>query len=235
MPSKANVARVAVADDSGCLLSSIWRIWSSGNDVYIAVRSLGGIFKTSLHASGQYRHAFVNTSEAERFLPPGRDRAVLKWTRPDQQVPSGTLLFQVVIPESGLASYLPHYEIPKDLTRLAQPPVNHVTYVSVVETEAGVNTEGPKFADQPTDVIASWAADTGTRLWTVAHQAPLTEENIAVLAQARAAMRLKWNKDILRDRKDEPPSELRSFLLLKSPDGVGRVLDISAEFLRREP
>ncbi len=228
------MARVAVVDDLDCLLSSIWRIWSSGNDVYIAVRSLGGIFKTSLHASGQYRHAFVNTSEAERFLPPGRDRAVVKWTRPDQQVPGGTLLFQVVIPEPGLASYLPHYALPRDLTRLARPPVNHVIYVSVVETESGTTTEGPKFADQPTEVIASWKADTGTTLWVVAHQARLTEENIAVLVQAREAMRLNISKAILQDRNDATPSELRSFLLLNSPDGVGRVLDISAEFLRRE-
>jgi len=59
-----------------------------------------------------------------------------------------------------------------------------VIYVSVVETEAGVNTEGPKFADQPTGVIASWEADTGSTLWIVAHEAPLTKENIAVLVNA---------------------------------------------------
>src|SRR5687768_11158057 len=102
MKARAAVARFAVVDDQDRPLSSIWRVWSDKHDVYAAVRKLGHEFKTSLHATGRYLHAFSTDAVAARFHEPGRDRAVLKWLRPDEQVPGGTLLLQIVIPEPGL-------------------------------------------------------------------------------------------------------------------------------------
>jgi hypothetical protein len=58
--------------------SSIWRVFSNKDDVYIAHGDLGGIQKFSFHASGICRHAF--TREEGPALP-GQDRAQRKWRR----------------------------------------------------------------------------------------------------------------------------------------------------------
>jgi hypothetical protein len=229
---RARVAQFAVVDDSGRLLSSVWRVWSHGSHVYAAVRGLTGQFKTSLHAGGRSRHAFVTDAAAERFREPGLDRAVLKWHRPDAQVPGATLLLQILMPEPGLAAYLPRYELPPTLIRLSRPPTNHVIYVSVVETARAVSTEGPRFANHPTAVLTSWRTSDGTVIWIVTHDAPLTEGNLSQLSHIEQLVTAAVDPAVLDDAPGGPPSELRGFLLLDATDGVGRVIDLSMEFVR---
>ena len=225
MPQRKNAIRLAVTGDEGQLLSSVWRIWLHGDDVYVAVRSLAGSFKTSLHRSGKFRHAFVTDSEAERFRGVGKDRAVHKWSRPAEQIPGGTLLFQIVIPEPGLHLYSAAYKIPAGLVQIDKPPKNHVTYVSTVETDKAVVTTGPVFADQPTRVLASWRTRDDRTIWIVSHAAMLTEDNLRTLDQIRVLLKHRN----VTEKVKAPSSyagEVRGFFLMKSPDGVGRVLDL---------
>jgi hypothetical protein len=233
MSSNKQVVRFAVVDDQGCPLSSIWRIWSSGGETYIAVRSLANEFKTSLHKSGKYRHAFVNQGASDRFRTPGVDRAVHKWERPAEHVPGAALLFQVVLPEPGLAAYLPSYQLPDSLFRLTRPAPGRVLYVSVVESAPGVETKGPTFADQPTTVISAWPMPSGETVWVVSHDAPMTDDNTRSLQELKKMIQGATSTANLLDAVGEPRSELRGFFLLSSPDGVGRVVDLSLEFLRR--
>jgi hypothetical protein len=218
------------------LLSGLWRIWSHKQDVYVAIRSLGGTFKTSLHLAGApnraFRSAFVTEAQSARFRGPG-DRVVRAWQRPSAQVPGGVLLCQIIFPDSTLASYLPKYEVPDGLVRLSPPPERHATYVSIVQTELGIATKGPQFADRPTDVLASWPLPDGSTLWVVVHNARMTESSMGVIERARTDMRERVTAQQLEDSPGAPASELRAFFELNSPDGVARMLDISAEFLRR--
>lgn len=64
--------------------SSVWRVWAntSSHDVYIASRTIAGIQKYSLHASGIWRLAF--TSEYMAEVGAGEvDRVIDRWSRPE--------------------------------------------------------------------------------------------------------------------------------------------------------
>ena len=226
------VARFAVVDDGGHLLSSVWRVWTHNRHIYAAVRNLAGEFKTSLHTSGLSRHAFVTQEAAQPFLGPGRDRATLKWRRPDPQVPGGTLLLQIIIPEPGLAPSFPGYKIPRALIQLRPPPTNHVIYVSVVETAADVLTQGPRFADRPTQTLVSQRMPEGTTLWVVAHDAALSEDNLKQLDNAKQLAAMAIDPTLLPAKSGDQPSHLRGFFVLAPGDGVGRLIDLSMEFVR---
>lgn len=113
--------RVGMAED-GVQLSAVWRIWLNGSDIYIAPRNATGAIKTSLHASGKFRHAFVTDEVAERFQPAGADRAFSKWGRPAPQVRGGTLLFQLLFPESELHPVRPTDQIASEVVWLPRPP-----------------------------------------------------------------------------------------------------------------
>ena len=232
MKHEKGVARFAVVDDRGRLLSSVWRVWSHGAHVYAADRGLTGEFKTSLHAGGRSRHAFVTNAAAERFREPGLDRAILKWNRPDLQVTGATLLLQILMPEPGLAAYLPRYDLPPTLIRLSRPAANHVIYVSVVETARGLTPEGPRFANRPTAVLTSWRTSEETMIWVVDHDEPLTEANLSQLSHIEQELTAAVDPAMLDDAPVKSSSELRGFLLVDPTDGVGRVIDLSMEFLR---
>lgn len=47
----ANTKRFALGNPEE-LNSSIWRFWTTRNDIYVAARSIAGVIKTSLHESG---------------------------------------------------------------------------------------------------------------------------------------------------------------------------------------
>ena len=68
--SEDHAVRIAVAASRNQSLSSIWRVWSNKNEVYLAIRSLASIFKTSLHSTGRYRHAFVRIEDSDTHQGP---------------------------------------------------------------------------------------------------------------------------------------------------------------------
>lgn len=87
--------------------SSVWRVWSQRNDVYLATLSLGGVKKFSFHESGRCRDAFT-----EKHGPPANleDRATMKWWRAVTPEPDGTgrasCVLQVGIPTDMLSTAL---------------------------------------------------------------------------------------------------------------------------------
>lgn len=75
--------------------SSVWRIWSNKNDLYLAARSHAQISKFSFHESGSYR--FAVNAKVERENDAG-DRALYKWRRPDEFAPGWTRCFSILVP-----------------------------------------------------------------------------------------------------------------------------------------
>jgi hypothetical protein len=57
----SNTRRFAIGVPDG-LNSSRWRFWTNKNDIYVAVRSLAGDIKTSLHESDECQTSFTDTS-----------------------------------------------------------------------------------------------------------------------------------------------------------------------------
>lgn len=89
-----NTIRFAVGtrDD---LRSSVWRLWANKNDLYLAARSHAMISKFSFHESGKYRFAVNSTVERE---DDASDRALYKWTRPNELAPGWTQCFGILVP-----------------------------------------------------------------------------------------------------------------------------------------
>ncbi|MCK0517849.1 hypothetical protein [Williamsia sp. DF01-3] len=83
MSSELDRLRFAVGDPDGAR-SSTWRVWTvkKSADVYVAVRTIAGIEKVSLHESGNYAYGVTEQVRAH-FVEDGESRLHDTWTRPD--------------------------------------------------------------------------------------------------------------------------------------------------------
>lgn len=65
--------------------SGVWRIWSDAksnkSDVYVAIRTLAGYQKWSLHESGDWRFQWVTETRAAEFTE-STDRTIDRWEQP---------------------------------------------------------------------------------------------------------------------------------------------------------
>src|ERR1700731_3068366 len=69
--------RVAVGDEQGAR-SPQWVVFTRGNDVYAAHRTMGHVEKISFHESGICRRAFTQTHGTPSTMP---DRVMQRWRR----------------------------------------------------------------------------------------------------------------------------------------------------------
>ena len=74
--------------------SYVWRLWVTGNEVYLGARDLLRAFKVSLHHSGVWRVAEVENLEARDT---NKDRLIFRWRRPREFRPGCTSSLAVVI------------------------------------------------------------------------------------------------------------------------------------------
>jgi len=145
--TRRTAVRVAVGTDFGPR-SAVWRIWTSGDEVYVSPRSLASTMKTSLHSSGLFRHAF--TDEAKSAWIPDGDRAWFKWDEPAEFADGARLLLEIVVPTNDLT-------VPS-----TEPPAEDKTKIRLIDP-----------APPPSGQVASWAMPTRGTLWVVAsHHAP---------------------------------------------------------------
>jgi hypothetical protein len=231
--ARERAVRIGIAEDRK-VLSAVWRIWLHGSDLYIASRNIAHTFKTSLHATGKFRHAFVSDVASQKFRPAGTDRAVSKWDRPAPQAVGGTLLFQVLIPASELRPACHDQPMTPDVVWLPRAPTGAVTYISVLELVADASP--PQFRGVATTThLASWPTDMESTVWVTAFVAPITAEQAREIDRLRTGLRKQTAGLDLNDQPGEPRSHLRSFGIFRSLDGIGRLVDIDAEFLRDEP
>jgi hypothetical protein len=100
------------------LRSSVWRLWPSRNELYLAARTTSGLSKISFHSSGICRFAVVETSPR----PP-----LVTWRRPQKGDPGVsadiTTLFTIAVPAFTLKNRL-RDRLPapsKPMTFLAPP------------------------------------------------------------------------------------------------------------------
>ena len=71
------------------LCSSVWRLWSNKNNLFLAARTTAGLTKISFHESGICRHAVV--SQAPRA-------PLSRWTRPERTAQGVTPVFDLIVP-----------------------------------------------------------------------------------------------------------------------------------------
>lgn len=78
--------------------SSVWRLWANRgkDDVYVATRQSAGIFKVSLHESGDWRLEWVGDDHGDVWFTTGegdepQGRIIDRWSRPRQVRPDGPM------------------------------------------------------------------------------------------------------------------------------------------------
>jgi hypothetical protein len=95
--------------------SSVWRLWANRgkDDVYVATRQSAGIFKVSLHESGDWRFQWVSHDHGDVWFtthegdePQGR--IIDRWSRPPASTTGWTGALSIWVPALDVS------EIPRD-------------------------------------------------------------------------------------------------------------------------
>lgn len=207
--------------------SGTWRIWAEQNDIYVAMRSTAGEFKTSLHSSGKYRHAFTAAAE-RKYVRPGQDRAIFKWREPPWTEQGLRCLLEVVAPTDELT--VPNGEpdpAEKAKTVLIHPaPAGHAAVISVVATRPEVAvSRHPTPADGPSENLARWRLPNGCDVWIVGSHQELDDAFWDLVRDARTQI-----AEVLSSAAPVSGVRMRLAVMTHARDlGVGRYIDLSAE------
>ena len=118
--------------------SSVWRIWThnglseraANSNVYVAVRSLAGVFKVSLHESGSWQCGFISDKAAHPWGRQNRHWEI--WQRPSEFHPGLTMAIQILIPETELRAYSDSETQMANIKWLAQPKLGDCTELSIL-------------------------------------------------------------------------------------------------------
>ncbi len=137
---KHEAIRFAVGEPLG-RRSGVWRVWHSGEDVYVMARSLAGVIKASLHESGDcvagFTSEFAPQARALGMLAHGASRQTISWARrPLNEALS--LLLRIAFPESGLAPLGDPKLGSKATTWIPSPPVGQIAEVSFLVGAPGI-------------------------------------------------------------------------------------------------
>jgi hypothetical protein len=103
--------RFAVIDATDGRRSMTWEVVTAKNtlDVYVMARSMGHVWKYSLHESDDWYTGFTE-SGAQRFVPDALSRHIDKWRRPEAFAPGFHRGLQIVAPDAELRAW------PSDVT-----------------------------------------------------------------------------------------------------------------------
>lgn len=211
----------------GKVLSSLWRIWTKGDDIYMAVPTLRKDFKTSLHASGKFRHAFGDQQIAARFLGEGRDRAVEKWKRPNP-TPEGVIwLMQVAIPGVGLGANLDRYVVPNTTWPLLVPGMHEMLLLSLLLMPPEFIGRSIGLEDRRLHVLDAWRLKSGRAIAVACDVQPLPKglEQFMMTLSAAAARAKEFAEDGTDVRLNT--------LVTLSAGGSKAILDCEVDALER--
>jgi len=81
---------------------ALWTLWTSDRgDVYVGAHGMTGDLKLSLHASGDWRHAFSREHYKAPLpsAPSKRRRVIKRWRRPSEFTRGFTRAFQILVPD----------------------------------------------------------------------------------------------------------------------------------------
>lgn len=180
-----NMLRVIVGTAPGPR-SGLWRIFTSGDDIYVQNDGMRKDTKTSLHKSGVNHHAFT-PSAAARWKPDG-DRYIMKWGEPEDFAPGGKILLGIVLPTDHLT--VPQEEPPlakrEKITLLDPAPPGEATMLHIAVTAPDTRLTAPE--EQPSALLAQWPLPTRGTVWVVGTHGAwdgLRDSVLAALPQMR--------------------------------------------------
>ncbi len=228
---KKHVVRFAVGNPEGPR-STVWRLWASGDHVYISSRLYGDTIKASLHKSGKWRWGFTEeyTARENSLLPAGADRALHKWGRPPERFPGITSAFEIIVPSTELA--MPRHPLSEEAARKYTSKVHWVSAPSS-EMEAHFRVLFTA-SDSPTTVTNKviWQHELtdGETVSLIVYEQPMTDGNKAYLASGKRRILREIGK-AAEDSALADAREPRGYLMGDAEDGTRFLVDISTDFL----
>jgi hypothetical protein len=190
-----------------------------------------GNIKVSLHASGDWRHAFSSEhyKKPAPFAPSKRRRVIKRWSRPREFALGYTRAFQILIPDQ-------HIVTPQDdgihglgVHWIERPGSDRELCLSFILgplTAAG----WPGRDTMGTQLITQRDLGSGERLWILAHSYELAGARAAALDDVSRNLRLHF--------ADEPRALFSNptlrVLALGEEDGTGLYQDLSLMVLMRD-
>jgi len=180
--------RFCVTDNKNAY-SDIWRLWTLRNDVYLSVRSLGGIFKASLHESGQWQCSFSSTYIANTGTP-NKVRHIDQWQRPEEIYPGLTLAFRVIIPNSELRTYARMADSTKKVYWIPCDPKKSMTEIDIIFTKSSLKVpDWPGKNSMNTFLIDKFKLPNDQTLWIVYRHQLLSAQDIENLKNYKKIMK----------------------------------------------
>ena len=186
--SKEEVVRFAVGGPDEPR-SCVWRVWKGKgkSDVYIAIRTLGGVLKVSLHESGVWRFALTKEFWEMRGENDA-DRLIEKWERPQPLHEEVTSAFDIIVPSAELA--LPRHPLPesakkhtKNVTWVRPAPEGYATHFIVMYTEPGEPVPETEVA-----ILANFSLPDGRTVIVTVFEFAMTAEEQRQIEVSRGAI-----------------------------------------------
>lgn len=213
--------RFGVGDPNG-LQSGVWRIWadSGKSDVYVAIRTIAGISKISLHSTGECNVSLTKQEIAKRpeiVNSLGGTRHLDQWNRP---LHTGSLLsipLRIRFLESELRARLVEKPEHEETMWLPAPPSDHALDVVCIFTSQSFEPNDWPWRNNEGVLVKSAELQNGETIWVVArvYRAPAELQSLIEQQRDRAGM----------------PANSRLLIGETGPGGVRILTDAAAESL----
>jgi len=166
-------------------LSGAWRFWVNGSDVYLSIREQGGIWKMSLHESGEWFWAFTRESGIKVTDRPDTRRGK-EWTRAPEFKPGWVLAAAISVPRADDKHDLPVLDgVHKfdSVIWLEEPEIGWE--VQLVLLFAADQEADPERDLGESGAIVKFDLDNGEALWLMAQKRRMTAEEIRTIVRIR--------------------------------------------------
>jgi hypothetical protein len=193
--------RFGVRDPAG-LQSGVWRVWTDPgkSDVYVAIRTIAGISKISLHATGTCNASLTSqavkndSTIAERL---GGSRHLDQWNRP---MHTGALLsipLRIRFLTSELRMRIGSEVPEKKVVWLPAPPSDHAVDVVCNFTSQVFKSGKWPWRDEGGALLASAELQNGEAFWLTALVYRAPPGLCSMIEQQRARARIPPNSRLL--------------------------------------
>lgn len=195
------------------------------SDLYLSARALGGVLKTSLHESGEWRTAYTEDAveSGKVTLQPGQDRKVLGWPRPPQWQPGVTWAHCIMFPSSELrAGVADDPKIVKNVTWIADSGPGRIIQVDVLLVESSIeplNFHTP--VEQNLAVLDRFKLPNGEGVLVLTRTVEETPEMAAQLQTAKQQVAV----EAAARGVDLSGPALRTFIVVQRDNGLMGIVD----------
>jgi hypothetical protein len=227
-----NVRRLCVRDSARDVWSSVWRIWTSKDDIYVSYSAAKSSIKVSLHASGRWRFGYESDEIAQAAgRAPGSDRAVAKWQRPAPLIPGVTQAMAIRIPTSELRSV----DAGQAETRWAlwcEPgPPESAVYFSVFINDTPEPDDWPGKRAMPTMLVGRLPLTGGREVQVTGHSEDLPPEFVQAMEEdKRHLFEERWH-----DFAGMTGATYRGHMLHGVAEGKPVITDVAFDVPTRRP